>query len=66
MDSGSLLFKIVWFVWENTRGKIWRGAHLHPFHHQQLERIIEDAGFKIRNKIFSFLNMEVTFVLSKV
>lgn len=65
MDSGSLLFKIVWFVWENTKGRIWRGAHLHPFHHQQLEQIIEDAGFKIRNKIFSFLNMEVTFVLSK-
>lgn len=66
MDSGSLLFRLVWFVWENTKGKIWKGAHLHPFHHRQLEQIIEDADFKIRNKIFSFLNMEVTFILSKV
>lgn len=65
MDSGSLLFRLVWFIWENTRGKIWRGAHLHPFPHQQLEQIIEDAGFKIKNKIFSFLGMEVTFVLNK-
>ena len=65
MDSGSLLFKLVWFVWENSTGKIWKGAHLHPFHHRELEKIIKLAGFKIKNKIFSFLGMEVTFVLSK-
>lgn len=65
MDSGNLLFRMVWLVWENTKGKIWKGAHLHPFHHQQLEKIIKDSGFKINNKIFSFLGMEVTFVLSR-
>lgn len=65
MDSGSFLFRLVWLVWENTRGKIWRGAHLHPYHHQQLEQTIEAAGFKVSNKIFSFLGMEVTFVLTK-
>lgn len=65
MDSGSWLFRIVWFIWENTRGKIWKGAHLHPFHHGQLERIIKKARFRIRNKIFSNLGMEVTFVVKK-
>lgn len=65
MDSGSLLFRLVWFVWENTKGKIWKGAHLHPFHHSQLEKLIQNSGFKIRNKIFSFFGMEVTFVLGK-
>ncbi|MBI3103945.1 class I SAM-dependent methyltransferase [Candidatus Daviesbacteria bacterium] len=65
MDSGSLLFRLVWFIWEKSKGKIWKGAHLHPFHHKALEQIIGDAGFKIRDKIFSFLGMEVTFVLSK-
>jgi len=65
MDSGSLLFRIVWFFWENTKGKVWKNAHLHPFHHEQLEKLIMDANFKIRRKLFSFLRMEVTFVLTK-
>ena len=65
MDSGSLLFRIVWFVWERTKGKVWQGAHLHPFHHEELTEIIRKAGFKIKQKIFSHLGMEVTFVLSK-
>ena len=65
MDSGSLLFRIVWYVWENTKGKVWKGAHLHPFHHQELEELIKKAGFKINQKIFSHLGMEVTFILSR-
>lgn len=65
MDSGSLLFRLVWFIWENSKGRIWKGAHLHPFHHQQLENLINQSGFKIKKKIFSHLGMEVTFVLSK-
>lgn len=65
MDSGSLLFRAVWFIWENTKGKIWQGAHLHPFHHSELEALIKSSGFKIKEKIFSFLGMEVTFILSK-
>lgn len=65
MDSGSLLFRLVWIVWENSKGKIWQGAHLHPFHHTQLEQLIQSSGFKIRKKIFSFFGMKVTFILSK-
>lgn len=63
MDSGSLLFRIVWLIWENSKGRVWRKAHLHPFHHHQLEVVIKKAGFKITKKIFSFLGMEVTFIL---
>ncbi len=65
MDSGSLLFKVVWFVWENTKGRVWKNAHLHPFHHQELEQLIRKANFKINEKIFSFFGMEVTFILTK-
>ncbi len=65
MDSGSLLFRLIWFIWEKSKGKIWKGSHLHPFHHKELEHIIGDADFKIKDKIFSFLGMEVTFILSK-
>lgn len=65
MDSGNWLFRIVWFFWENTKGKIWRGAHLHPFHHSELERIIKKSKFKIKRRFFTFFGMEVTFVLKK-
>lgn len=65
MDSGSWLFRIVWFFWENTKGNIWKGAHLHPFHHSDLERLVKKAKFKIRKKMLSFLGMEVTFVVKK-
>lgn len=65
MDSGSLLFRIVWFVWENTFGRVWQEAHLHPFTHEELEDLILKSGFKIQNKFFTFLGMEVTFILKK-
>ncbi len=65
MDSGNFLFRSVWFIWENTTGKVWKGAHLHPFHHDELEKIIKKSGLKIRQKFFTHLGMEVTFILSK-
>jgi ubiquinone/menaquinone biosynthesis C-methylase UbiE len=34
MDSGNWLFRIVWFVWEKTKGKVWQGAHLNPYTHK--------------------------------
>lgn len=65
MDSGNWLFRLIWFFWENTKGRIWQGAHLHPFHHQQLEKLVNQAGFKIKAKVFTHLGMEVTFILTK-
>lgn len=65
MDSGNFLFRIVWWFWEKTKGKVWQGAHLHPFHHNELENVIKNAKFKIVKKHFSHLGMEVSFVLSK-
>lgn len=65
MDSGSLLFRIVWFLWESTKGNVWKGAHLHPFNHNELESLIKSAKFKTSEKIFSHWGMEVTFVLKK-
>lgn len=65
MDSGSLLFRIIWTIWENTKGKVWKGSHLHPFHHSELEDIIKSAGFKIRKKILTHIGMEVVFILNK-
>lgn len=65
MDSGNLLFRTIWFFWEKTLGRVWGEAHLHPFHHLQLEQLLRSAGFKIKQKLFTHLGMEVVFVLSK-
>ena len=65
MDSGSFPFRIVWWFWEKTYGKVWQGAHLHPFHHTELESIIKKSGLKINKKHFSHFGMEVSFVVRK-
>lgn len=65
MDSGILLFRIIWWFWEKTYGKAWQGAHLHSFHHHQLETLIKQSGLKIVKKHFSHFGMEVSFVCQK-
>ncbi len=65
MDSGNLLFKVVWYFWENTTGKVWQGAHLNAYHHAQLEKLVKDLGFKVQKKIFTHFGMEVVLVLKK-
>ena len=65
MDSGSVLFRIVWWISEKTVSRVWLGAHLHPYKHDELQMVIKKAGFKILKKHFSHLGMEVSFVLKK-
>lgn len=65
MDSGSVLFRIVWWIWEKTKGRVWKGAHLHPFRHRELERIILDTKFKVIKKRLSHFGMAVSFLLKK-
>lgn len=65
MDSGNILFKIIWYFWEKTTGKVWKNAHLHPYYYKQLEKIIKQVGFKIKQKKFSHLGMEIIFILKK-
>lgn len=65
MDSGSKLFRVVWFIAEHTVCRVWLGAHLHPYTHRELQRVIKKAGFKIKKKHFSHFGMEVSFLLTK-
>lgn len=65
MDSGSWLFRIVWWVAEKTICRVWQGAHLNPYKHTELEKVIRKAGFKIIKKYFSHYGMEVSFLLKK-
>lgn len=65
MDSGNLVFKLIWLVWRLTYGRVWTEAHLHPFHHQELEQLIKVSRFKIAKKEFTHLSCEIVFVLKK-
>lgn len=65
MDSGNLLFRIIWLIWENTKGQVWKGAHLNPFHHTELEDILKKSGLKVSKKFFTHFHLEVVFLLSK-
>jgi len=65
MDSGNWLFRIVWWISEKTISKVWQNAHLHPYRHTELEKVIKQAGFKIIKRHFSHFSMEVSFLLKK-
>lgn len=65
MDSGNLMFRFIWWFWEKTKGKVWKGAHLHPFHYNQLEKLIKKVKFKKIDKKFSHFRLEVIFIIKK-
>lgn len=65
MDSGVIAFRIIWFFWEKTFGRAWRGAHLNAFHHTELENLIKKSKFKIKQKHFTHFGLEVVYVLEK-
>lgn len=65
MDSGSLLFRIVWYFWLKTRGRVWKDAHIHVLNADILEDLIREAGFTINKKAYSHMGMSVIFLLSK-
>lgn len=62
MDSGSLAFRIIWYFWTKTKGRVWENAHLHEFNAKVLEDLIRQVGFKITKKVYSHLGMAVTFL----
>ena len=65
MDSGSLLFRVIWWGWTTFgKGIVWKNAHLHPFTARELEGLIRSNGFTIDQKTFSHFGMAVSFLVS--
>ena len=66
MDSGNLLFRIIWFFWIRFgKGRVWRGSHLTHFNKKILKEIILKNGFLIEREIVSHFGMAVTLQLKK-
>lgn len=65
MDSGSFLFRIVWFLWKQFgKGKVWQDAHLTLFSSSTLEKLFIEAGFKTQKKNLFNLGMGICYRLS--
>lgn len=65
LDSGSILFSIVWYIWRKYAGKVWNDSHLHSFTPQKLERAIRKAGFSLISKKTFNVGMAMIFVIQK-
>lgn len=65
-DTDNLLFRTVWMIWTKRSGKVWHNSHLHPYSPGRLEKLIKECGLKIIKKKFSFLGMEVFFLIQKI
>lgn len=45
------LFKFIWFIWTNMKGRVWKGVHINHFSAADLEKLLEKNGFiKISEK----------------
>lgn len=65
LDSGSLLFSVVWFLWKKFKGGVWNHAHLHSFTVKKLEEMIISCGFKVvKEKKFN-ADMAMAFLIAK-
>ncbi len=65
LDSGSMLFTIIWFIWKKFRGKVWKNSHLHSFNLKNLEKLIILSGLSIKKKKKFNLGMGVAYLISK-
>ncbi len=61
LDSGSVLFSVVWFLWGLSQGRVWNHSHLHSFNVQKLERMLKKCGFTIESKKRFNLGMAMVF-----
>ena len=61
MDSGSILFNLIWYWWTHMRNGVWKQAHLHLFNANKLEKLIKKSGFLIIDKKFFNFGMAVLF-----
>ncbi len=63
IDTGNILFKLVWFWWTTVRHGVWRDSHIHLFNTKILEDLFQESGFQIEKKNIFNLTMAVVYTL---
>ncbi len=57
VPTENYLFKVIWFLWTKSKGKVWKDAHLHAFKNTQLPSLMKQLGFKNITYEFFLYNM---------
>lgn len=67
IPAENILFRFfVWPLWTLWRGRIWRGTHLHQFTADQILRLLESEGFKVKeNRKFLLGMLQAVKVIKK-
>ncbi len=65
MDSGNLLFRIIWHWWTNMRKGVWKDSHIHAFTAKKLETLLKKSTLKIKTQRSFNFSMAVVFRLEK-
>jgi len=53
----NLLFRIIWFFWENTRGWVWKGTHVHKFNNREMFKLVKGEGLEVETEKNFLLGM---------
>lgn len=65
MDSGNLLFRIIWHWWTNLRNGVWKDAHIHAFNAEVLETLLKKSKLRLTYKKSFNFSMAIAFRLEK-
>ncbi|MCX8008637.1 MAG: class I SAM-dependent methyltransferase [Patescibacteria group bacterium] len=65
MDSGSLMFQLVWHWWTHMRHGVWEHAHIQEYNAKKLETHILKAQLRILKKKYFNFGMAVAFLTQK-
>lgn len=50
IPNETMLFKLIWIIWTNWTGKVWKNAHVHSFKPKDLKKLLENKGFVKTNE----------------
>ncbi len=64
-DTDSPVFNFIWFFWTKWKGKVWEGSHISCMKPKELVHLLKKNGFRIKEKKFSHLGLEVAIRASK-
>lgn len=64
-DTDSFVFNFIWFFWTKWKGKVWEGSHISCMKPHELVNLLKKNGFRIKEKKFSHLGLEVAIRASK-
>ena len=57
IPTENLLFKIIWFFWTKSKGRVWKDSHVHTFEPSALPDMLRKTGFSNVESHYFLLGM---------